>query len=191
MRPLGAALLAVAKATVASVVVDAVRDPRQRKFHGKAMRVRSLGYLGMMLAVPAAWWLRRREEPYPVGADLMISVPLLIDAGGNWLGLYDRAHLDDVVHFANAAILMTAFGAAVSPRVSSRREAVALTIGAGAAGTVGWEVMEYLGERAGFRGMNLTYEDTVLDAIESFGGCLVAASITAARWQPKTERKRT
>ena len=188
LRPAGLAALGAAKTATALFSLDPLLDPEQPKFHGKAMRIRVLGYLGVLLAVPIAWSLRGRREPYPVGTDLMLSVPLLLDAGGNSLGVYDRAHIDDVVHFANAAILMTAFGAAVAPRVGSRWEAAIITLGAGATGALAWEILEYIGHKLGFEGMNLTYEDTIEDSIESFLGSLVAAGITAARWQPRPER---
>ena len=183
LRTAGTAVLAAAKTTTALVAADAVRDPNNPKWHGKAMRIRALGYLGVTLAVPVIWVLRGRRERYPLGSDLMLSVPLVLDAGGNTLGLYERAHIDDAVHFSNGAILVTAFGAAVSSRVHSRWEAGALTLGIGATGAMAWEVMEYVGLKMGFRGMNLTYEDTMLDTIESFLGAIVGAGITVARWQ--------
>ncbi len=186
LRPLGKALLLAAKATTLAVAADAVRHPKQPKWHGKAMRIRALGYVSVTLAIPVGSALRRRPEPYPLGADLMLSVPLLLDSGGNALGLYERAHIDDAVHFSNGAILMTAFGAAISPRIGSRWEAATITLGIGATGAMAWEIMEFVGLKMGFRGMNLTYEDTMLDTIESFLGAVVGAGITAARWRPAT-----
>jgi hypothetical protein len=155
------------------------------------MRIRALGYFGMLLAVPLWWSSRRPREPYPVATDLMITVPILLDAGGNSFGLYDRANIDDVVHFLNAAILMTAFGSAISDRADSRWEAAGITLGVGTAGSLGWEAMEYAGQILGFRGMELTARDTVIDFVESMAGSVLAAAITAARWQPHHDRTAT
>ncbi len=177
------ALLAIAKATTIAFAMDPLLQPNQAKFQGKAMRIRVLGYFGVIGAVPVAWWLRGHRDPYPVGTDLMLSVPILLDAGGNAMGVYERANIDDAVHFANAAILMTAFGRAISPRTRTPLEAAALTVGFGAAGEAAWEIMEFLAQKAGFRGMNLTYEDTMADTLESFLGSLVAAAITFRRWR--------
>lgn len=177
------ALLGVAKAVTFVCALDPLLQPHQAKFRGKAMRIRALGYFGVLGAIPAGWLVRGRRDPYPVGTDLMLSVPLLLDAGGNALGMYERANIDDAVHFLNAAILMTAFGTAVSPLVNSRWEATALTLGFGATGEMAWEIMEYAAQKAGFKGMGLTYDDTMADTIESFLGSVVAAAITAVRWR--------
>src|SRR3712207_3873223 len=87
-------LLALGKAATAAFAMDAVIAPEHPKFHGKAMRIRALGYFGVLLALPVAWWARGPREPYPAGADLMLTVPLLLDAGGNSMGAYDRANID-------------------------------------------------------------------------------------------------
>jgi hypothetical protein len=179
------ALAALVKGSTFLFALDPLLRPKHPKFQGKAMRIRVVGYFGVLAAIPLAWIARGRKEPYPAAQDLMLSVPLLLDAGGNSMGLYDKAHIDDAVHFANGAILMSAFGAAISPHVPTRVEAAALTVGFGAVGSLAWEVMEYAGEKLGFKGMNLTYEDTIEDTIESFAGSLIAAGVTYARWRPQ------
>ena len=48
---------------------------------------------------------------YPRALDLAVTIPLLLDAGGNALDLYEEAHIDDVVHVANTAIASGVVGA--------------------------------------------------------------------------------
>lgn len=179
------AALAVGKATTLAFSIEPVLHPDRPEFKGKAMRIRALGYFAMWLAVPIGWLMRGRREPYPVVADLALTVPLLLDSGGNNLGIYDSAHVDDAVHFANTAILSTAFGAVVSPRVGSRWEAAALAVGFGATGETVWEVMEYGADKLGFQGMGLTYSDTLDDMAEGLAGALLAGVITWLRWKPQ------
>ena len=52
------------------------------------MRLRAIGYAGGMLAVPVAWRLMGRRDPYPRELDLAIIIALLVDAGGNAIGIY-------------------------------------------------------------------------------------------------------
>lgn len=185
LRALGWLTLAACKAAVVALSIDPLRDPRQPKFSGKAMRVRVMGY-GLVLAVmPLVHRLRRGGDRYPLGTDLALTVPLLIDAGGNAAGVYEEAHLDDVVHFANAAIIMAAVGEAARPWLRDRPTAFAVIATLGTAGSAIWECWEYIAFRFGARGMNLTYTDTMDDLLESTCGSVVGGLITAARWRPR------
>ena len=62
--------------------------------------------------MPIAWRLRGRREPYPRELDLAVTLPLLVDAGGNAIGIYRRANVDDVIHFADGALLASGKGTA-------------------------------------------------------------------------------
>lgn len=184
-RAIAAVLLAVAKSLGFAFSIEPVLRPKQRKYKGKAMRIRAIGYFAMLLAVPVGWLVRRRRDSYPVLADLALSVPLLLDAGGNSLGIYDDASIDDLVHFTNTAILSSAFGAAISPHVDSRWKAGALTTAFGVTGELGWEAMEYTADRIGFKGLSLSREDTIADIAVAVLGSLVAGAITTIRWKPQ------
>ena len=85
------------------------------------MRIRAVGYAAALGLVPAVCGAQRARGPYPAGADLAVTVPMLIDAGGNTLGIYDDARLDDLVHGVNAGVLSSLFGAVISTRMKSRR----------------------------------------------------------------------
>jgi hypothetical protein len=175
------AAIAAAKATVVMLAVDAFLNSRSARYHGKGMRLRAIGYAGGLLVAPLAWRLRGRNEPYPRALDLAITLPLLVDAGGNAAGLYHRAHMDDLVHFADGAIVSAVVGALATPRVRTPWEAAA--IGASAGGVLAgvWEIGEWVGLKAGAKGMNLSYDDTVIDLIETMAGAVLGAVVTLLR----------
>jgi hypothetical protein len=148
------------------------------------MRIRSLGYFGGLAVVPAVWLAGDRGQRYPVAADLAMSTPLLIDAAGNSLGIYDEARVDDLVHFLNAAVLSALFGAVISSRMKSREAAAAATVAFGLAGELGFDAMEYAAELIGFNGLGLSALDTIADTAWAALGTAVAAAVTWARWKP-------
>ena len=80
----------------------AVANPDLPQYSGKAMLGRALTFPIAALLVPAVWWLRFRDRPYPVDVDLLFTAPFLIDVVGNALGLYDSIEWwDDANHFFN------------------------------------------------------------------------------------------
>jgi len=182
-----AANLAVKTATAACAVEGAVH-PNQKRYRGKAMRIRAVGYFAGLGLVPAIWLTQSHQRPYPAGADLAVSVPLMIDAVGNTVGVYDDARLDDLVHGVNAAVLSSLFGAVISPHVRSRTTATLATLAFGVTGELLWEVMEYVGLALGFKGMMLSKDDTESDIAAAFIGTAVAGAITWIRWRPSAER---
>lgn len=179
--------LAAIKVTTAACAAEGALHPNARRYRGKAMRIRAVGYAAGLSLVPAIWTAQRARRPYPAGADLAMSVPLLIDAAGNTLGIYDDARLDDLVHGVNAGVLASLFGAVISPHVRSRKQATAATVAFGLVGELGWEVMEYTGEALGLKGMMLSENDTISDVVAAFIGTAVAAGITWVRWRPSPE----
>jgi hypothetical protein len=185
LRSLGWLALGATKAVTLAYTAEAVLRPHQPKFKGKAMRIRSLGYVTGLAIVPGAWLAVGDRERYPVAADLAMSVPMLIDAAGNSLGIYDEARLDDVVHGFNALILSALFGSVISPHTPSRELAALGTLAFGFAGELLWDAMEYAGESLGFRGMNLTTQDTIADMAIAGIGTVAGAAITWSRWQPQ------
>ena len=95
------AAITAAKASVVALALDAFLNSSSLRYSGKAMRIRAIGYAGGMLLVPLAWRLRGRPQPYPRELDMAVTLPLLVDAGGNAIGIYRRAHVDDLIHFAD------------------------------------------------------------------------------------------
>ncbi len=190
-RVLDAVTLA-AKAATVGFGVDALLNHASPRLRGKAIRTRAIGYTAALLLVPIAWRvLPGPRDPYPRSLDLAVTVPLLADAAGNAFGVYDRVHVDDAVHAANAAILAGVSGSLIAPHVDERWQA-ALAGGAIAiAGETLWETMEYVAWRLGQDGMDLTYEDTMEDIIGTWIGAVVGALYILTRApRRKTTRER-
>jgi len=175
------AAITAAKATVVWLAIDAFFNSSAPRYSGKAMRVRALGYAGGMLLVPLAWRLRGRPQPYPRELALAVTLPLLVDAGGNAVGIYQRAHVDDLVHFADGALLSSVVGALATPRVRTSWEAAGVAALAGTAAAGLWEIAEWVGLKLGAKGMDLTYDDTMTDLAETAAGAVLGGLVTLLR----------
>jgi len=195
-RPQGVELLAwttlvAMKATILAVAVDAIVRHDRPPYRGKAMRTRALGYVGATLLLPLAWRLLPHDGRYPRGLDLAVSTPLLLDAVGNAAGIYQTRHIDDLVHLANGAIVAGAAGSVVAPHVDERWQAALAGAGIGITAQTLWEIMEYVAFRFGARGMDLSYQDTMDDMIESTLGALIGGAFTLTRVPRAKAARRT
>ena len=177
---LSVAIVATKAATVA-FAIDAFVNADSPRLRGKAIRTRAIGYAGALLVVPVIWRLLPDRGRYPRALDLAVTVPLLLDAGGNALGLYEEAHIDDLVHLANSAIVSGVAGALFAPRVDERWQAALAGAGVSIAGESAWELLEYSAMRLGAKGMDLTYDDTMADIAEGFLGAALGALFTLTR----------
>ncbi len=175
------AAITAAKSSVVWLALDAFLNSSSPRYSGKAMRIRALGYAGGMLLVPLAWRARGRPQPYPRELDLAVTLPLLVDAGGNAIGLYQRAHVDDLVHFADGALLSSVVGALAAPRVRTSWEAAGVAALAGTAAAGLWEIGEWVGLKLGAKGMDLSYDDTMTDLAETAAGAFLGGLVTLLR----------
>jgi hypothetical protein len=166
---------------VVALAIDAFVNSESRRFRGKGMRLRAFGYTGSLLLVPAIWRLRGRREPYPRELDLLVALPLLGDAAGNAVGIYQRAHVDDAIHFANGALLSAVVGALATPRARTSWEAAAFATAIGTSSAAVWEMLEWTGLKLGAKGMDLSYDDTMEDLIETAAGAALGGLITLLR----------
>ncbi len=182
------AAISAVKATVIALAVDAFLNSDTPRYQGKGMRLRALGYAGGMLAVPVAWRMRGRHDPYPRALDLAVTLPLLVDAGGNAIGIYRRAHVDDLIHFADGALVASVVGALATPRVRTSWEAAGVAAAAGTAAAGVWEIGEWIGLKLGAKGMDLTYEDTMTDLLETTAGAVLGGVITLLRHPSRLRR---
>jgi hypothetical protein len=180
--------IAAAKAAVVALALDAFVNSAAPRYSGKAMRVRAIGYTGGLLVVPLAWRAAGRPQPYPRELDLAVTLPLLVDAGGNAIGIYRAAHIDDLIHFADGATLASVVGALATPRVKTSWEAAGVAAMGGIAAAGLWEIAEWVGMKLGARGMDLSYDDTMTDLAETAAGALLGAAITLLR-HPSRLRK--
>jgi hypothetical protein len=175
------AAITAAKASVVVLAVDAFLNSESPRYSGKGMRIRAVGYAGGLLIVPVAWRLAGRPQPYPRELDLAVTIPLLIDAGGNAIGIYRRAHVDDLIHFIDGAIVASVVGALATPRVRTSWEAGGVGALAGIAAAGMWEIAEWVGLKLGARGMDLSYDDSMIDLAETSAGALLGGLITLLR----------
>jgi len=173
--------IAAAKALVIALAVDAFANSESPRYQGKGMKLRAIGYTGGLMVVPVAWRLLGRKDPYPRELDLAVTLPLLADAGGNAVGIYQRAHVDDAIHFANGALLTSVVGALVSPRTKTSWEAAGIAAAVGTSAAAGWEIAEWVGLKLGAKGMNLSYDDTMADLIETTAGAVLGGLVTLLR----------
>ncbi len=195
-RPQGLELVAwtalvAMKATIIAVAIDATLRHDEPRYRGKAMRTRAIGYVGATCLVPLAWRLLPGRGRYPRGLDLAVSIPLLLDAVGNAAGIYQRRRIDDLVHLANGAIVAGVGGAVAAPHVDEPWQAALAGAGIGITAQTLWEIMEYVAYRFGARGMDLTYQDTMDDMIESTIGALVGGAFTLTRMPRSKEARGT
>ena len=187
---LEAAIVATKAATIACAI-DGFVNADTPRLRGKAIRLRAIGYTGALAIVPTLWRILPDRGRYPRGLDLAVTLPLLIDAAGNALGLYEDAHLDDVVHFLNSAIVSAVAGSLFATRIDQPWGAALAGTGTAIAGETVWEVAEYVAWKAGANGMDLTYEDTMADLAESALGALVGGLVTWLRMpRNPAERRR-
>ena len=182
------AAIGAAKAAVIALAIDAWVNSSSPRYSGKAMRVRAIGYALGLLVVPVAWRLRGRPEPFPRELDMAVTLPLLVDAGGNAIGIYQHAHVDDLIHFADGATLASVVGALATPRVRTSWEAAGIAAVAGMAAAGVWEIGEWIGFKLGARGMDLSYDDTMTDLAETMSGALLGAAITLLRHPSRLRR---
>ena len=189
-RALEVAIVATKAATI-PCAIDGFVNADTPRLRGKAIRTRAIGYTASLFIVPAIWRLLPDRGRYPRGLDLAVTLPLLIDAGGNALGLYEKAHLDDVVHFINGAIVSAVAGALFATRTDDPWQAAMAGTGTAIAGETFWEIAEFAAMKAGAHGMGLTYEDTIADMAESAAGAIVGGLVTWARMpRDRAERRR-
>jgi hypothetical protein len=179
------------KTITLACAVDAMVNAESPRLRGKAIRTRAVGYTLGLALVPAVWRLLPDRGRYPRGLDLAVTTPLLLDAVGNALGLYERAHIDDVVHFLNAGIVSGVAGALFAGQVEKPWHAALAGTGASIAGETTWEIAEYVAMKAGADNMDLGYEDTMGDLIASTLGAIAGGVVTWLRMpRSKEERRR-
>lgn len=180
--------IAGVKAAIVALAADAAVNSNQPRFQGKAMKVRALGYVGALLVVPLIWRLRGRKERYPRELDMLVALPILADAGGNAVGIYQRAHVDDAIHFANGALLAGVIGTLATPRTRTAWESGAVAAAVGTATAAAWEIFEWTAMKLGARGMDLSYDDTMHDLVETSAGAVLGGVIAMLRHPTRLRR---
>lgn len=172
------------------LLLVAVIFPDLPQFEGKAFGSRAIAYPAAVLLIPAVWWLRWRTSPFPALADLLWSLPFLIDTAGNALDLYDTVGWwDDANHFFNWMLLSGGFTALVRPRAGSNLVLAGLCAGFGAVSAITWEILEYWAFIRDSPELATAYEDTLGDLSLGLLGSIVTAGAVLAlpRFIPSPE----
>jgi len=160
-------------------------DPSASHFQGKAMGARAAVYPWAVVIIPAAWWFAGRPRPYPYVADMALVLPFAFDAAGNVFGWFALTGFDALPHAFGWLSLAIGFGLAVVPLVDRRWLAFLLVAGFGATIDILWEIGEFLLQRSGSSGLQLTYENTIQDLALSLLGATIGALVVVSLGWPK------
>ena len=147
---------------------------------GKGMGFRAPLFVGSAALIPLMQRFGRHpRNPYPHIGDGLLVAPFVFDTLGNLFGFYnDYDVTDDVLHFTNWVLLVSAFMAFRYRRTDRNDEAVLVGVGFGAIAIIIWEIMEWaVAETGAGGGLQLTYGDTIGDLTISSTGGLIGALI--------------
>jgi hypothetical protein len=181
----------VVKVGLVGLLVSALIFPDLSGIKEKAGTARLVVYPLGMVAVPLWWWLygRRRvqaEDGFPWIADLLVTLPWLLDLLGNRLDLFDRiTWWDDWMHFLNWLLLTAGVLLAWSARGASRGVVVMCGIGFGLVAALLWELGEYVAFVRGSPELATAYTDTLGDlALGGLGSLLAGLAVAYLRRRP-------
>ena len=150
------------------------------RFEDKGFGWRLLWYPAMILALPVAWRFLGRGRPFPYVADVLITLPFLVDIMGNVVDLYDRIDWwDDVNHFVNWLFLSLGIGVLLL-RTGLRPVVLAgLILAFGSTSAILWELGEYLTFiRTNEDEFATAYTDTLGDlSLDLLGSAIAACTI--------------
>src|SRR5918995_2903988 len=88
------------RAVIVGVVLDALLNPDDGRYAGKGIGTRGLVLVAASLLIPALQRTTRRGERYPLVTDNLYLSIFALDMAGNYLDLYNRFVLFDLIpHF--------------------------------------------------------------------------------------------
>ena len=156
-----------------------------QQFEGKAFLWRLAIYPIAALIIPVIWTMLGRRPAYPYAADVLLTLPFLIDTAGNALDFYDTiGWWDDANHLVNWMLLSGAVGVVAWRNRIGRWESVAFVVGFGAASAILWEVAEYFAFIRHSSELATAYSDTLGDLALGLTGSVVAGLATALAPRP-------
>ena len=151
-----------------------------QQFEAKAFLWRLATYPIAALVVPIIWTTLGRRPTYPFAADLLLTLPFLIDTAGNALDLYDAIEWwDNANHLVNWTLLSGAVGVLAWRNSTGRCETLAFVVGFGAVSAIVWEVAEYFAFIRHSSELATAYSDTLGDLALGLTGS-VSAGVAAA-----------
>lgn len=181
-----AALLA--KVALFALLLTAIIWPDLSGIKGKASGARLVVYPLGALVLPLWWFAYGRSKSklhktFPWHADLLITLPWLVDLLGNRLNLFDTINWwDDAMHFTLWALLTAGVLTAFAPRELSRGLTTFVALGFGATAAVIWELGEYVAFVRHSPELQTAYTDTLGDlALGSLGALLAGLIVFQVR----------
>jgi hypothetical protein len=181
----------LAKVLLLGLLLSALIWPDLSGIKGKASTARLIVYpLGGMI-LPLWWWAYGRtrsklHRTFPWPADLLMTLPWLIDLVGNRLNLFDTVNWwDDAMHFVLWGFLTAGVLLAFVPRDLSRAVTTFTALGFGATAAVVWEVGEYITFVRNSPELQTAYTDTLGDlTLGTLGALLAGLIVSRARRAP-------
>jgi hypothetical protein len=171
------------KAATVGLLLFALTHQDWERFADKAMAGRAVVYPLALLLIPAVWSVLRRtthrDIRYPALADLLFSLPWLIDVVGNAADAFDQlGWFDDAAHFVNWTFLAAALGVLLPQRLGAW-EKLAICVGLGCVAALGWEIGEYYTFVRGGPEEATAYGDTLFDMSLGTAGALLAGGVVS------------
>lgn len=172
-----------AKAVLLVLLGLALVHPDLGNMEDKASGLRAVTYPMLAFALPATWWLGRRDRgTFPWTADLMVTITLFTDILGNRMDLFDTVvWFDDLVHVSNPALLTAAVLLLTVPHTATLRATLDRALAFGMTASVAWEVAEYAAFISESTERRTAYPDTLGDLALGAVGAVVAALVVHAR----------
>lgn len=173
-------LAIAAKVLLFVLLLSAIIWPDLSGIKGKASGARLVVYpIGAMI-LPVYWYVARRARAFPWLADLLITVPWLVDLAGNRLDLFDAVSWwDDAMHFLLWGLLTAGVLLAFTAPSTGRGLTVMLALGFGATAAIIWEVGEYWAFIRHSSELQSAYTDTLGDLTLGTLGALLAGLVLA------------
>ena len=163
------------------LLVSALIWPDLSGIKEKAAAARFVVYPLGGLAVPLWWLCFRRQRPFPWAADVLVTLPWLLDLLGNRFDLFDSvAWWDDLMHFINWALLTAGVLVAWRPRRAVGPGLLLMVaLGFGTTAAVLWELGEYAAFVRNSPEYATAYPDTLGDLTLGTAGAVVAGGVLA------------
>ncbi|MFF0339589.1 hypothetical protein [Kribbella sp. NPDC004875] len=182
-----------AKLLLLGLLLSALIWPDLSGMKGKASTARLIVYPIGAMVLPLWWWAYGRtrstlHRSFPWHADLLMTLPWLIDLIGNRLNLFDTVGWwDDAMHFVLWTFLTCGVLLAFAPRDLSRALTAFVALGFGATAAVVWELGEYVAFVRDSPELQTAYTDTLGDlALGTLGACVAGLIVYQARRSPST-----
>lgn len=172
-----------AKVLLFGLLLSALIWPDLSGIKGKASTARLLVYPIGAMVLPLWWWAYGRtrsklHKSFPWTADLLITLPWLIDLIGNRLNLFDTVDWwDDAMHFVLWGFLTAGVLLAFAPPNLSRGLTAFVALGFGATAAVVWELGEYVAFIRSSPELQTAYTDTLGDLALGTLGALCAGLV--------------